>query len=59
MHRDLKPENILFREGTLSETDVCLIDFGLASFFDPKKIIYVRCGTPGKTKKQYENNIFL
>ena len=50
MHRDLKPENILFREGTFTENDVCIIDFGLATFFNPKKIIYVRCGTPGKIK---------
>eukprot|EP00828_Plagiopyla_frontata_P037333 TRINITY_DN4907_c0_g1_i2.p2 TRINITY_DN4907_c0_g1~~TRINITY_DN4907_c0_g1_i2.p2 ORF type:complete len:318 (+),score=66.08 TRINITY_DN4907_c0_g1_i2:254-1207(+) len=47
MHRDLKPENILFREGTLSEADVCIIDFGLATFYNPKKVIFVRCGTPG------------
>ena len=53
MHRDLKPENILFREGTYTENDVCIIDFGLAAFIHSEKVIFVRCGTPGKFLIKY------
>ena len=33
-HRDMKPENILF-ESRSKESQVKLIDFGLAKFFNP------------------------
>ena len=45
IHRDLKPENIMFRKQ--ESTDVVICDFGLATFADAEKYLFVRCGTPG------------
>ena len=44
IHRDLKPENIIVSENI---ENVKIVDFGLATFIDEPKYIYVRCGTPG------------
>ena len=47
LHRDLKPENILMRSKT-DETDVCIADFGLSDFYDPKyNYDFKKCGTIG------------
>ena len=47
MHRDLKPENILFRTNDMSEENICIADFGLATFLDVEEYLFSRCGTPG------------
>jgi serine/threonine protein kinase len=46
MHRDLKPENIILKNKD-DLTNICLVDFGLASKVDAKEYIFKRCGTPG------------
>jgi len=47
LHRDIKPENLIFRSAD-DISDICIEDFGLADFYDPKgKYIFKRCGTPG------------
>jgi len=43
MHRDLKPGNILLEKGG----KIKIIDFGLATYVNEKKLLYERCGTPG------------
>lgn len=45
IHRDLKPENIMFRQQNSCDAVIC--DFGLATFADAEKYLFVRCGTPG------------
>lgn len=45
IHRDLKPENIMFK--LKNSLDVCICDFGLATYADQEKYLFVRCGTPG------------
>lgn len=45
MHRDIKPDNILFRSKDNSQ--LVLVDFGLASNVDEKEYLFKRCGTPG------------
>ena len=47
MHRDIKPENIMFRSGSLDQSDVQLVDFGLSTFLHQDSIIFLKCGTPG------------
>ena len=48
MHRDLKPENILFRTNeVMSEENICIADFGLATFLEVDEYLFSRCGTPG------------
>lgn len=47
MHRDLKPENILFRTNEMSEENICIADFGLATFLEVDEYLFSRCGTPG------------
>lgn len=47
MHRDIKPENILFREENLCEKNVCLADFGLATYTTVDEYLFKKCGTPG------------
>lgn len=56
LHRDIKPENLILRESVSRDDtssadttlDVCLADFGLADFYDPKgQYMFTRCGTPG------------
>ena len=47
LHRDLKPENLILRSKE-AEYDVCVADFGLSDFYDPKgDYTFKRCGTPG------------
>lgn len=46
MHRDIKPENIMFRTKS-ADSDVVIVDFGLAVFRDAADYIWYRCGTPG------------
>lgn len=45
MHRDLKPENILFLDER--QTEVKIVDFGLATECSVEQYHYSRCGTPG------------
>ena len=45
IHRDLKPENIMFKNPKSLELGIC--DFGLATYADEEKYLFVRCGTPG------------
>jgi calcium-dependent protein kinase len=45
IHRDLKPENIMFRQNNSQDLAIC--DFGLATYADEEKYLFVRCGTPG------------
>lgn len=44
IHRDLKPENVLFE--AKNSTNVRLVDFGFAKFFNPKKGLNEVLGTP-------------
>lgn len=47
LHRDLKPENLIIRSKE-NEFDICVADFGLSDFYDPKgNYMFKRCGTPG------------
>lgn len=47
LHRDIKPENLILRSKE-NDYDVCLVDFGLADYYDPSaNYIFKRCGTPG------------
>ena len=52
MHRDLKPENIMFRNGF----SPCIIDFGLAEFWNKSKYLFSRCGTPGFVAPEIANS---
>lgn len=45
IHRDLKPENIMFKKE--KSWDVAICDFGLATYADEQRYLFVRCGTPG------------
>ena len=45
IHRDLKPENIMFKKQNSLDLGIC--DFGLATYADEEKYLFVRCGTPG------------
>jgi calcium-dependent protein kinase len=45
IHRDLKPENIIFKNRNCTDLTIC--DFGLATYADEAKYLFVRCGTPG------------
>lgn len=45
IHRDLKPENIMFKQ--LDSYDLAICDFGLATYANQQKYLFVRCGTPG------------
>ncbi|KAJ3398974.1 hypothetical protein CcCBS67573_g06720 [Chytriomyces confervae] len=42
IHRDLKPQNILL---DVSKTIPTLIDFGLATYYDPSKFVNTVCGS--------------
>lgn len=47
LHRDIKPENLILRSKN-DDTDLCLADFGLADYYNPKGgYMFSRCGTPG------------
>lgn len=46
MHRDIKPENIMFRTKS-ADSEIVIVDFGLAVFCDSNDYIWYRCGTPG------------
>jgi serine/threonine protein kinase len=46
MHRDIKPENIMFRSKN-TDSEVVIVDFGLAVFCESSDYIWYRCGTPG------------
>ena len=45
IHRDIKPENVLMVSAA-SDTDVKLVDFGVATFFQPGKRLTEVMGTP-------------
>ena len=47
MHRDIKPENILFRREDIKEKNICIADFGLATYTTVNEDLYKKCGTPG------------
>jgi len=46
MHRDIKPDNIIMRSKT-DNTEIVLVDFGLATYDYVEEYIFKRCGTPG------------
>eukprot|EP00475_Leptophrys_vorax_P036450 TRINITY_DN6166_c0_g2_i1.p1 TRINITY_DN6166_c0_g2~~TRINITY_DN6166_c0_g2_i1.p1 ORF type:complete len:262 (-),score=15.70 TRINITY_DN6166_c0_g2_i1:74-859(-) len=45
MHRDVKPENLLLRAAD-NDVDVCVIDFGVAVFFQPGETFSEIVGSP-------------
>lgn len=46
-HRDLKPENFVFFNGApIEENTIKIIDFGLATQFEPGKPMTLKCGAP-------------
>mmetsp|Transcript_54394 Transcript_54394/g.126956 ORF Transcript_54394/g.126956 Transcript_54394/m.126956 type:complete len:510 (-) Transcript_54394:148-1677(-) len=47
-HRDLKPENFIFvdKNPQLESTTLKVIDFGLATYFEPGKLLKTKAGTP-------------
>lgn len=48
IHRDIKLENLVLKQKN-NDTDICVTDFGLADFYNPKgDYLFKRCGTPGK-----------
>ena len=48
VHRDLKPNNVLLRKtSNITDQDVVIVDFGLATYTHSKNLIFKRCGTPG------------
>lgn len=46
VHRDLKPENILFSLPGVVDSEIKVIDFGLATFAMPREILRKHVGTP-------------
>ena len=46
IHRDLKPENLILASKD-TDDNLKIADFGLASFIEPGKFLYLRCGSPG------------
>ena len=54
MHRDIKPENLMYRDP--QNTQIMLVDFGLASFWDLERYLFPRCGTPGFVAPEIANN---
>ena len=46
VHRDLKPENLILASKQ-NDYDICIADFGLASFIKKGEILKLRCGSPG------------
>ena len=46
VHRDLKPENILIANNEQGDIEVKVVDFGFASFYDPKIGLERGLGTP-------------
>ena len=46
VHRDLKPENLILASKQ-NDYDICIADFGLASFIKNGEILKLRCGSPG------------
>ena len=49
LHRDQKPENLILNanNNNLIETDIKIVDFGLATLADCEDYLFKRCGTPG------------
>ena len=47
MHRDIKPSNILIKEDKLSDFEIIIADFGLATPCDVKQYLLFKCGTLG------------
>mmetsp|Transcript_42202 Transcript_42202/g.99028 ORF Transcript_42202/g.99028 Transcript_42202/m.99028 type:complete len:507 (+) Transcript_42202:77-1597(+) len=46
-HRDLKPENFIFVDKQpLEHTNLKVIDFGLATYFEPGQMMKTKAGTP-------------
>lgn len=54
MHRDLKPENLILKSKR-DNTNICIVDFGLATFIDVDEYIFRRCGTPGFVAPEIAN----
>jgi serine/threonine protein kinase len=44
----------MFRTSKIN-TDIVILDFGLATFCDEKEYIYTRCGTPGFVSPEIVN----
>lgn len=58
IHRDIKPENILLKcSENLSENDIVIADFGLATFEKEKVFLFNKCGTPGFVAPEIANLI--
>mmetsp|Transcript_39460 Transcript_39460/g.69400 ORF Transcript_39460/g.69400 Transcript_39460/m.69400 type:complete len:557 (+) Transcript_39460:51-1721(+) len=52
-HRDLKPENFLFSSNDPVERSVLkIIDFGVSTIFDPRRMMSTKAGTPYYTAPQ-------
>ena len=45
MHRDLKLDNIILENN--KEIEICILDFGFATFFKNYRSLFTSCGTPG------------
>ncbi len=56
MHRDLKPENMILKEKDLENSNLKLVDFGLASYCDIPNYLFKRCGTPGYVAPEIINS---
>jgi len=46
MHRDIKLENLILRSND-DDTDIKIVDFGLATYLNASEYLFRRCGTPG------------
>jgi len=53
MHRDLKPDNIMFKKK--NSNDICIVDFGLATYETNVPYLFSRCGTPGFVAPEIAN----
>jgi serine/threonine protein kinase len=50
VHRDLKPENLILKDN-ISDSQVKIADFGLASFINKGEKLKLQCGSAGYVGK--------